>query len=66
MVGCGAAFDRSQPQPSERNVEDPEFEEALARLSDPFSLNLHTAVWLGGAAAVLVTLVVLCLTGVLR
>ena len=47
------------------SVEDPEFEEALARLSDPFSLNLSTALWLGGAAAVLVTLVVLCMTGVL-
>ena len=46
-------------------MEDPEFEEALARLSDPFSFSLSTALWLGGSVAVLVTLVVLCMTGVL-
>lgn len=47
-------------------MEDPELEEALARLSDPFGFNLHTAIWLIGAAGVLLAVVVLRLNGVLH
>jgi hypothetical protein len=40
----------------EHLVEDPELEDALARLGDPFAFSLHNFVWLGGAAVVLLTL----------
>lgn len=47
-------------------MEDPELEEGLARLSDPFGFNLRTAIWLFIAVAVIATIAVLRMKGVLR
>lgn len=47
-------------------MEDPEFEDALARLGDPFAFNLHNLAWLGGTAAVVLTLFVLKMMGLLH
>ena len=47
-------------------MEDPELEEALARLSDPFGFNLRTAIWLIAAGGVLLAIVILRMKGVLH
>jgi hypothetical protein len=47
-------------------VEEPEFKETAAPLESPFAFNLYNALLLGGAAVVMLTLVVLNMTGVIH
>lgn len=47
-------------------MEEPELEETVAPLENPFAFNLYNAIWLGGAAAVMLTLVVLNMAGVIH
>ena len=47
-------------------MDDSEFEDALARLSDPFAFSLRNAIWICGTAAIVLTLVVLKMMGLLH
>lgn len=45
-------------------MEEPDLKDTVP-LDSPFAFNLCNALWLGGAAAVMLTLVVLNMTGVI-
>ena len=47
-------------------MEEPESDDALDHLGDPFAFNVHNVILLGGAAVVMLTLVVLNVLGVIN
>jgi hypothetical protein len=47
-------------------VEEPESEDTLTPLDDPFAFSLHNIIWLGGATVVVLTLVVMTMMGVIH
>jgi hypothetical protein len=47
-------------------VEEPELKETISPLESPFAFNLSNALLLGGAATVMLTLVVLNMLGVIH
>lgn len=47
-------------------MEDPEPDETLAPLANPFSFNLQNVIWLAGAAVVTLALVALKIMGAIR
>lgn len=52
--------------PLEHPVEDPDREDDLVHLGDPFAFNLRSALWLCGTAAVVLTLFVLRMMGLIH
>lgn len=47
-------------------MEEPDPKDTAAPLGSPFDFNLTNIIWLAGASAVILTLVVLKMTGVIQ
>jgi hypothetical protein len=58
--------DQPQIRPRERSMKQPDSNDTAAPLGSPFDFNLTNIVWLAGAFAVILALVVLKMTGVIH
>ena len=47
-------------------MNEPDLEDSVAPLGSPFDINWTNAIWLGGGAAIIVTLIVLNMTGLIH
>ena len=47
-------------------MQEPDFKDTSTPLGSPFDINLTNVIWLGGAAAIMVTLLVLNMMGVIH